>query len=67
VTSAALRHTYIAYLVRQGMRLGDIEQVAGDLPPAEVARYAPFAPGGRAKPWEEMDLLYPALQSLATG
>ncbi len=63
----ALRHTYIAYLVRQGARLTELEQVIGPLPPAELTRYGVYKPAGPARPLAELDLVYPVFGSLQEG
>ncbi len=61
VDAAALRHTYICYLVRQGARLTEIERIIGRLPAAELARYGVYSPAGAAKPLAQVALTYPAL------
>jgi polysaccharide biosynthesis transport protein len=61
VNAAALRHTYICYLVRQGARLTEIERIVGRLPAAELARYGVYSPAGAAKPLAQVELAYPAL------
>lgn len=60
VSAAALRHSYICYLVRQGARLTEIERVIGTLPAAELGRYGAYSPAGPAKPLGAVDLCYPA-------
>ena len=46
VTPAALRHTYLAFLARQGIRLADLVKLVGRLPPEQVAVYGSYAPPG---------------------
>ena len=65
ITPQALRHTYIAYLVRQGVRLSDLETVAGDMPPSVLAAYAAFSPPGPGTPLDSMERDYPALIKLS--
>ena len=64
VDAAALRHTYICYLVRQGARLTEIERIIGRLPAAELARYAGYSPAGAAKPLAQVAMVYPADSAL---
>ncbi|MBI2802097.1 MAG: hypothetical protein HYX63_17745 [Gammaproteobacteria bacterium] len=64
VSVAALRHTYFAYLVRQGLRLGELPRVGGALAPVLLASYAPYAPPGVGRRLEEIDAVYPALHAL---
>jgi integrase len=65
ITPQALRHTYIAWLVRQGVRLSELERVVGDMPPAVLAAYATFSPPGSGMPLDNVERDYPALIKLA--
>jgi len=65
VSAQVLRHTYLAFLVRQGARLGELQRVAGRLAPATLAGYGVFSPPGAGSALEDIDLLYPALGKLA--
>ncbi len=58
-----LRHTYLAFLVRQGARLTELEQRAGHLAPTALAEYRIFSPPGRGLPLGQIDWLYPALRT----
>jgi len=60
-----LRHTYLAFLVRQGIRLGELQRVAGRLAPPTLASYGVFSLPGAGSALEDVDLLYPALGKLA--
>ncbi|MCC7487781.1 MAG: hypothetical protein IT529_22655 [Burkholderiales bacterium] len=62
VTAEVLRHTYFAYLVRQGVRLADMGEFIGRLAPAAFRDYAPLSPPGRGVPLEEIDPVYPPLR-----
>ena len=46
VTPGALRHTFLAFLARQGIRLGDLTRVAGRVPAELAAVYSGYAPAG---------------------
>jgi uncharacterized protein involved in exopolysaccharide biosynthesis len=65
ITPQALRHTYITWLVRQGVRLSELERVVGDMPPAVLAAYAPFSPPGSGVPLDSVARGYPALIKLS--
>jgi len=65
ITPQALRHTYISWLVRHGVRLSELERVVGDIPPAVLASYAPFSPPGSGVPLDSMERDYPALVELS--
>lgn len=63
IDAAALRHTYISYLVRHGIRLSELERIVGRLPPKALAGYGRFSPPGPGLPAESVPLIYPALRS----
>jgi uncharacterized protein involved in exopolysaccharide biosynthesis len=62
VDAAALRHTYVLYLVRQGARLRELDRVMGPLPARLLTAYAPYSPKGGGKPLSDLELLYPLPQ-----
>ena len=64
VTPHALRHTYVAFLVRQGMRFADLKPHVGRLPAAMLATYSGLAPAGTRVARESVNYLYPALERL---
>jgi uncharacterized protein involved in exopolysaccharide biosynthesis len=59
VTPDALRHTYLAFLVRQGARFADLAKIAGHLPPAAFMAYGPLSPPGPGRPLDAIQLAYP--------
>jgi integrase len=61
VTPAAIRHTYLVYLVRQGARLTELHRIAGTMDTASIRRYAPLSPAGASRPLGQLDLAYPLL------
>ena len=62
ISAETLRHTYIAFLVRQGARLSEIESIVGHLPPSTRAAYAAFSPAGPGVPSDRLVLIHPALR-----
>ena len=64
ITPGVLRHTYLAYLVRQGARLSDLEKVAGDMSPTALAAYAAWSPPGPGLSLDTVTCVYPALDEL---
>jgi polysaccharide biosynthesis transport protein len=65
VTSGCLRHTYIAYLVRQGIRFADLTRLVGPLPAELVAAYGTLSPPGIRARGAQLELMYPALQEVS--
>jgi uncharacterized protein involved in exopolysaccharide biosynthesis len=66
VTPAALRHTYLAYLVRQGIRFSDLTQVVGSLARDELAAYSALAPTGPRLTRESVKTVFPTTQRQAS-
>jgi integrase len=62
VDSEALRHTYFAYLIRQGARLADIGEFIGHIPPAAFREYGRLSPPGPGLPIEQVDPVFPGLR-----
>jgi site-specific recombinase XerD len=67
VTPECLRHTYIAFLVRQGLRFADLTRIVGPLPAETLAAYSGLAPSGSRIPIEAVDRLFPALRLAASS
>jgi integrase len=67
VTVAALRHTFIAHLVRQGLRFAELTQIVGALAPEALNAYGALAPPGPKRPLGAIDPVLPALRRLAAG
>jgi uncharacterized protein involved in exopolysaccharide biosynthesis len=65
VTPRTLRHTYLVYLLRQGIRFADIGRIVGRLPQEELAAYMRFAPSQPRRPLEQIELVLPALRDIA--
>ncbi len=57
ITPDALRHTYAAFLARQGIRLADLARAMGALKPEQAALYSGFAPPGQRLSLEQVDRL----------
>jgi len=65
ITSEAIRHSYIAYLVRQGLRLSDLEQITGYLEPSVISSYCAYSPPQQSRGIDDIELLHPALVDIA--
>jgi uncharacterized protein involved in exopolysaccharide biosynthesis len=64
ITAEAIRHSYIAYLVRQGLRLADLERVTGYLEPSVLSSYSTYSPPQQGRDIYEIELLHPALMTV---
>ena len=62
VTSACLQHTYIAFLMRQGIRFADLTRLVGPLPAEAISAYSALSPTGARRDFAQIQVLYPALQ-----
>jgi len=65
VSPAALRHTYIAFLVRQGIRFADLTQIVGRLPAETLSDYSTLSPAGARISLEAVERVLPALRAPA--
>jgi uncharacterized protein involved in exopolysaccharide biosynthesis len=61
---ATLRHTYIAHLVRQGLRFSDLGKLVGRVPIELLHSLAPLATGSRRVEWADVDRLLPGVRAL---
>ena len=59
INTQSLRHSYLTYLVRQGIKLSEVNKVVGGISATQLAAYAQLSPDGPGKPLEEIDLVYP--------
>ncbi len=62
VTSACLRHTYLAFLVRQGIRFADLTRLVGPLPAEVVSAYSALSPAGVRLGSARVHVVHPALR-----
>lgn len=63
VTPATLRHTYIAFLVRQGLRFSELGDLVGRLNPAYFNMLAPLIPDAQRVSIDSVERLLPALRT----
>jgi len=61
VDADALRHTYLAYLSRQGLEMDELARLAGSLTDEEYSRYSVLKPPGTVLPRDQVNTVYPAL------
>ena len=64
ITAESIRHSYIAYLVRQGLRLSDLEHITGHLEPSVITGYSSYSPPQQGRSIDAIELLHPALNGL---
>ena len=62
VNAKTFLHTYLAYLVRKGVKLSDLDKVIGKIPLTVLAVYGVFSSPGSALPLDSIETVYPALQ-----
>ena len=63
VSAIALWHTYVIYLVRQGIDAAALTARVGAIPPAMLATLLQFAPPSGTRPPGAIDFTYPALRA----
>lgn len=62
VTPEAIRHTYLVYLIRQGLRLSELEKAAGTIPLRQLSAYGRLLPPGATKALEGIERIHPCLK-----
>lgn len=67
ITPASLRHTYIAFLVRQGIRFADLARVVGRLPPEDLSAYGVLTPAGPRAALDAIERVLPPLRTRDAG
>lgn len=67
VTPDCLRHTYVAFLVRQGIRFADLTRLVGHVPLEFLGAYTTLAPPGPRVPREDIDVVFPAVPPPESG
>ncbi len=67
VDADSLRHTYVAYLVRQGIRFADLTSLVGELPADLLGAYTTFAPPGPRIARERIETSYPGVRANVAG
>jgi uncharacterized protein involved in exopolysaccharide biosynthesis len=60
IDALALWHSYILFLVRQGIQEADLSARVGALPAPVLDALAPFAPAGDRRPISDIQVVYPA-------
>jgi polysaccharide biosynthesis transport protein len=64
ITPASLWHTYVAYLVRQGIRFADLMRITGPVPTETMASYSELSPTGPRVPLEAIQPVLPAMAQM---
>ncbi len=59
----AIRYTYLAYLIRQGIGREELERISGKLSHVFKTAYSILSPPGSGLTIEEIETVYPTLQS----
>ncbi len=58
-----IRHSYLVYLALQGVRLNELEQIAGYIPPNQLGKYKGLVTNDKAIELSEINPIHPALRS----
>jgi succinoglycan biosynthesis transport protein ExoP len=64
ITPETLRHTYVAFLVRQGLRFSDLVKAVGRVPADALTALATLAPGSKRLGLEAVDRMLPAVRDV---
>ncbi len=61
ISADLITHSYIMYLVKQGIRLSELITITGAMDPELLAQYSHYSPEHRGLSASEVNLLYPSL------
>jgi succinoglycan biosynthesis transport protein ExoP len=67
ITPTVIRHTFIVFLVRQGIRFSELPRVVGPLPAGVTVAYGAIVPTAMRRPLEETDRVIPALRGFVNS
>ena len=67
VSPDCLRHSYVAYLVRQGIRFADLTRIVGQLPVEVLGAYTGLSPPGSRLRREDIRIEFPVASPLPPG
>ena len=67
VTPDCLRHTYLAFLVRQGIRFVELTRIVGHLPADTLGAYGALSPAGARVAGGSINVVFPAFPLRASG
>jgi uncharacterized protein involved in exopolysaccharide biosynthesis len=67
ITPWVIRHTFISYLVRQGIRFSDLARITGTLPAEVTAAYGTLLPAGSRRSLSDTDMVLPSLREFASA
>lgn len=64
-TAESISHSYIIYLIKQGIRLSELGEITGDIEPTRLSEYGRHSPDKKGLSISEIDLIHPSLKTLA--
>ncbi|MES2562425.1 MAG: Wzz/FepE/Etk N-terminal domain-containing protein [Pseudomonadota bacterium] len=62
IDARSLRHTYVSFLVRTGVRLSDLEHIVGPVPPASFLYYRNLAPSAASSSASAQERIFPVFR-----
>jgi len=60
-----IRHSYIVYLIQQGIKLTELEQIIGRMSPQTLVGYRSYSPPGPGRLLSDIERVYPAFMGNA--
>ena len=65
IDCSSLHQSYIFFLVRSGIKLSELHQIVGLLPPLQLSQYGQLSPSGPGLSAGDIELVHPALQQFS--
>ncbi len=64
ISAKSITHSYIVYLVQQGIRLSELDQIIGYTDPTILSKYSRYSPKKRGVSINDLNLTHPSLTKL---
>ncbi len=61
INSRSISDSYIIYLIKQGIRLSELDQIIGSIAPTELLKYRHFSPESKGISIDEVDKTHPVM------
>lgn len=61
ISAEIISNSYILYLVKQGLRLSELENIVGYIDPTELSKFAPYSPEKKGLSITDINILHPSL------
>lgn len=65
ISAELISNAYILYLVKEGLRLSELEQIVGYIDPTELSKFTPYSPAIKGMSVADINTIHPSLRVYA--